>query len=96
MATKKTPSNSFESSLKELQEILKELENGQVDLEEHLRLYEKGVRLVAQCQDFLRKAEQKIVKLTGVDEEGKPRLKPFGHESTGDKEPGLPFGEEDS
>ncbi|NDE62539.1 MAG: exodeoxyribonuclease VII small subunit, partial [Cyclobacteriaceae bacterium] len=50
MATRKKNESSFESSLKELEEVVQSLESSQVNLEEHLKLYEKGVTLIHLCQ----------------------------------------------
>jgi len=60
MAIKKNTTQKFETSLKDLEEIVRELENSQIDLDEHLKLYEKGIRLIQSCQLGLKEAEQKI------------------------------------
>ena len=86
MVTKKNTAQKFETSLKELEEIVKELENSQIDLDDHLKLYEKGVRLIQSCQQSLKEAEQKILLLSGMDATGKPVLQKFKHESTEGKE----------
>jgi exodeoxyribonuclease VII small subunit len=86
MVTKKNTAQKFETSLKELEEIVKELENSQIDLDDHLKLYEKGVRLIQSCQQSLKEAEQKILLLSGMDATGEPVLQKFKHESTEGKE----------
>ena len=45
MAIKKNTAQKFETSLKDLEEIVRELENSQIDLDDHLKLYEKGIRI---------------------------------------------------
>ncbi|HEV3023949.1 MAG TPA: exodeoxyribonuclease VII small subunit, partial [Pirellulales bacterium] len=50
--------------------------------EESLLRYEQGVGLVRRCYAQLRTAEQKILVLSGTDEE-QPILQPFKHEATG-------------
>jgi len=95
MATRKKNESSFESSLKELEEVVQSLESSQVNLEEHLKLYEKGVTLIHLCQSTLKDAEKRIELLTGVDESGNARLEKFGHESTVKKEEKGLFSMED-
>ena len=73
---------TFEQALAELEGIVQDLEDGQVGLEESLARYEKGVGLIKRCYGQLRQAEQKILLLTGVDEEGRPALQPFEHAAT--------------
>lgn len=50
----------FEKSMQELEEIVKQLEQGDLSLEHCLKQYEKGVLLTKKCQDALLYAEQKI------------------------------------
>lgn len=76
---------SFEQALADLEKIVRELEDGQVGLEESLTKYERGVGLVSGCLAMLRDAEQRILKLAGVDGEGKPILEPFDHQATADE-----------
>ena len=56
MAEKKT----FEQSISELEEIVAELENGDVTLDESLSLFEKGIKLSKGCQKMLDEAEKKV------------------------------------
>jgi len=51
---------SFEKALGRLEEIVQELESGQMPLEEALRCFEEGVRLRAVCMEKLRTAEAKV------------------------------------
>jgi len=51
---------SFESSLKELERIVEQLEAGDLPLEQSLELFEQGVRLSRECQRWLDEAEQKV------------------------------------
>lgn len=77
---------SFEQALAELEVIVRDLEDGQVGLEESLARYEKGVGLLKRCYGQLRQAEQKIQLLAGVDEEGKIVARPFQHSATTEPE----------
>jgi exodeoxyribonuclease VII small subunit len=73
---------TFEQALTELDRIVRDLEDGQIGLEESLARYEQGVGLLKRCYGQLREAEQRILLLTGVDEEGQPVLQPFQHMAT--------------
>jgi exodeoxyribonuclease VII small subunit len=79
-----SPSDSltFEKALADLERILRNLEDGTTSLEESLAQYERGVALLKGCYQHLRDAEQRILKLAGVDEEGKPMLEPFEHSAS--------------
>jgi exodeoxyribonuclease VII small subunit len=54
---------SFEAALGELEEVVRQLENGDLSLEETLALYERGQRLSRQCQERLDQAELRITEL---------------------------------
>jgi len=58
----------FEEQLKELEQIVTRLEQGDVSLEESLKLFEEGVRLARACQTALQEAEQKVQILTRNDD----------------------------
>lgn len=62
-ATKKG-SGSFEQLLKRLEKIVETLEQGNVPLDEALKMYEEGVILSRQCMDKLNQAELKLKRLT--------------------------------
>lgn len=73
---------TFEQSLLELERVVRELEDGQLGLDEALARYEQGVGLIKHCHGKLRQAEQRILLLTGIDDKGAPLLQPFKHEAT--------------
>ena len=52
-----------ETSLKKLEKIVSDLENGELPLEESIKTFEEGVKLTKHCQNLLSKAEIKIQKL---------------------------------
>lgn len=58
---------NFEKSLAELEAIVKELENGDLSLENALKQFEKGMDLAKNCQEILTQAEQKIEKISQED-----------------------------
>lgn len=68
---------TFEQALAALEEIVRELEDGQIGLEEALGRYERGIHLLKRCYRQLNEAEQKLQLLTGMDLEGRPLLQPF-------------------
>jgi exodeoxyribonuclease VII small subunit len=72
----------FEDALAELEQVVRDLEDGQVGLEQSLARYERGVGLIKACYAQLRDAEQRILLVTGTDEEGQPILQPFQHTGT--------------
>jgi len=78
------PSESlaFEQALSELERILRNLEDGTTTLDQSLAQYERGVSLLKGCYQHLRDAEQRILKVTGTDGDGKPILRPFEHSAT--------------
>lgn len=51
---------SFEESLTKLEEIVAQLERGDLALEESVRLFEDGARLAAECRKQLEDAEGKV------------------------------------
>ena len=64
---------SFEGALKELEAIVSRLEQGEVDLEDSIALYERGQALKSHCEKKLKSAEgrlEKIVMGTGGPEVG--------------------------
>ena len=60
MAEKKV---TFEQAMARLEEIVKQLEQGDAPLEDALALFEEGTRLMKKCTTQLDKAEQKVSKL---------------------------------
>ncbi|MFA5902428.1 MAG: exodeoxyribonuclease VII small subunit [Desulfobacula sp.] len=60
---------SFEAALKELEEIVKDMESGNLSLEESVKKYEAGIKQSRYCNEYLNNIENKIVTLT-KDREG--------------------------
>ena len=59
---------SFEEAMKKLEEVVRDLESGNVELEKSIALYEEGARLKAHCEKKLKEAEEKVAKITlGAD-----------------------------
>ena len=55
----------FGEVLDELETIVRELEGGQLELEESLERYQRGVELLSACRSRLVDAEQKVTTLLG-------------------------------
>jgi exodeoxyribonuclease VII small subunit len=72
----------FEEALAELERLVGSLEEGQLGLDDALARYEEGVALVKLCHERLRQAEQRVLLVTRVEEDGQPALQPFKHEAT--------------
>ena len=64
MPEEKTESLSFEARLDELERVVKELERGDLPLEQSLSLFEAGMRLSADCKRQLEEAETRVEILT--------------------------------
>jgi exodeoxyribonuclease VII small subunit len=73
------PERTFEEALVELEAVVRDLEDGTTGLDEALARYEAGIGLLKFCYGQLRQAEQRILQLTGTDEEGRPLTAPFEH-----------------
>lgn len=54
---------SFEDALKELEKIVTELEQGKVELEKSIEIYERGTALKAHCESKLKDAQTRIDKI---------------------------------
>lgn len=80
----------FEEALIQLERAIRDLEDGRLGLDDALARYEQGVVLVRRCYAQLREAEQRILLLTGVDDNNQPILTPFKHEATFAARPDLP------
>ena len=51
---------SFEEAMKALEQVVNQLERGEVALEESIALYERGAALKAHCSEKLKAAEEKV------------------------------------
>ena len=71
-----TKPKTFESSLEELERIVRELEQGDLPLERSLELFEHGVALSRECQDRLNQAERRI-EILMRDSQGRSVARPF-------------------
>jgi exodeoxyribonuclease VII small subunit len=74
MARKEQNEKKFEIALEELEQVVEQLESGDLPLEDSLAAFEKGVGLVKLCNQKLNEVEKKV-ELLVKDKEGKLQLK---------------------
>ncbi|OYX43977.1 MAG: exodeoxyribonuclease VII small subunit [Rhodobacterales bacterium 32-67-9] len=55
---------TFEDAMKALEEVVRDLESGNVALDKSIALYERGAALKAHCEKKLTEAEEKVAKIT--------------------------------
>ncbi len=67
---------SFEQAASRLEEIVRQMERGDLPLDDALALFEEGTKLARICAQKLREAEQRVVKL-GRDSDGVIAELPF-------------------
>ncbi|MCP4368731.1 MAG: exodeoxyribonuclease VII small subunit [Deltaproteobacteria bacterium] len=77
MAMSKT---TFEQSMKKLEQVVQELESGDLPLEEAMEKFEEGIKLSNLCSEKLDETEKKITLLL-QDQEGSVLEKPFESDS---------------
>jgi exodeoxyribonuclease VII small subunit len=76
MAKKDPPNMQFEAALNDLEQVVEQLESGDLSLEESLAAFEKGVGLVRYCNQKLSEVEKRV-ELLIKDKEGRLQLKMF-------------------
>ena len=82
MSKVKQPEKRFEESLSDLEQVVRDLEDGGLGLDDALERYEQGIGLLRMCHAQLQTAEQKILLLTRVEPDGQPVLQAFRHEAS--------------
>ena len=65
--TKTDPTQSFESSFAQLQDVISKLENADLPLEEAIKLYEEGERLSKLCSQILESARLRVTTLSETE-----------------------------
>lgn len=70
----------YEAAVAELESLVARLEQGDISLEESLKLYESGVLLTRDCQEALQNAEQKVQML--LQQSGQTNLVDFDPNNT--------------
>lgn len=62
---------SFEAAMAELEQVVDQLEHGDVALDASISLYERGAELKKRCEEKLKEAEEKVAAIT-LDKDGVP------------------------
>ena len=62
---------TFEQAMRELEQVVSQLERGDVPLDESIKLYETGAKLKARCEAKLKESEEKVAAIT-LDSDGTP------------------------
>jgi exodeoxyribonuclease VII small subunit len=78
-AQKAMAEKKFETALARLEELVKELEQGDLPLEQSLKLFEEGIKLSRICNSRLEEAERKV-EILMKDKDGKIAAQPFEEE----------------
>ena len=89
-----TPPKTFEEALAELEQILAEIESGEVGLEQSLTKYERGSFLIQHCRAVLGKAEKQI-ELLSKSADGSLVSEPFEDGARNPGEPQQPNGQQE-
>ena len=76
----KSKNQDFESAIKRLEEIVAQLESGDLQLEKSLELFEEGIKLSRFCHTKLDEAERKVEILL-KNAEGELKRSPFAEEA---------------
>ncbi len=76
--SKKKSTTLFEDSLAEIEQLVTQLEQGEISLEDSLKSFERGVTLTRICQKALQEAEQKVQIL--IEKNGTHNLESFADE----------------
>ncbi len=82
-STKKETKKTFEQSIRRLEQIVEDLEQGDVPLDDALKMYEEGIVLSKACVEKLTQSEFRLKKLS-KDMEGSFHL--IENEAAGDRE----------
>ena len=67
MAKSASSNTNFEKQLQQLEDLVEQMENGDVSLEDSLKSFEKGIKLARSCQNALKEAELKVKILLSED-----------------------------
>ncbi len=81
VSTRKSTANApfnFEAALAELEQLVEQMEQGELPLEESLKSFERGVALTRQCQQALQAAEHKVQIL--LEKDGKAAVEDFNRD----------------
>jgi exodeoxyribonuclease VII small subunit len=78
MNTKTTELPDFEKALEELESLIEQLESGELNLDQSLQQFKRGVELTRHCQGVLEQAQQVVEQL--IEPEDESSATPFERE----------------
>ena len=87
MTKKDSHELKFEEAIADLEQVVEQLESGDLSLEDSLAAFEQGVGLVRYCNQKLSEVEKKV-ELLVKDKQGQLQLKAFGNGPAADSESG--------
>ncbi|MBS4050629.1 MAG: exodeoxyribonuclease VII small subunit [Methylomonas sp.] len=76
--SRRKSASQFEEAMQELEQLVEQMERGELSLEESLKSFERGIKLTRTCQQALQEAEQKVQIL--LEKNGQQSLEPFNDE----------------
>ncbi len=88
------PKEKFEDALNKLEKIVSELEEGNLPLEESLKLFEEGIRLSRFCNQKLDEAEKKV-EILSRGKDGILKARPFDPSASSEQVSPSDSGEEE-
>jgi exodeoxyribonuclease VII small subunit len=88
------PKEKFEDALNKLEKIVSKLEEGDIPLEESLKLFEEGIRLSRFCNQKLDEAEKKV-EILSKDKDGMLKARPFDPSASSGQAPRADSDEEE-
>jgi len=86
------PKDKFEDALNKLEKIVSKLEEGDIPLEESLKLYEEGIRLSRFCNQKLDEAEKRV-EILMKGKEGTLKPQPFDPSASSGQAPSINSGQ---
>ncbi len=79
---------SFESGMERLEKIVKDLESGELTLEQSISSFEQGIAIYKECRKYLEAARQRIEVIMGQDAAGRPVIEPYEEDVDDDDDDG--------
>lgn len=67
-----TKEQTFRQAMNDLEQIVQKLERGEVELEEAIELYKKGMELSQFCHEKLQNAEEQLISIVNENGETEP------------------------
>ena len=69
-----TEQPDFEHALMELESLVEKLESGDLNLDDSLNQFKRGVELTRLCQKILNQAQQSVEQLTNLEDESSVKM----------------------